>query len=47
MAYGVALLGFGFLLVAAFIAGILVGRKNAKKVEKIVSLSKDPTQVLK
>lgn len=47
MTYVIGLVGFAFLLVAAFIAGILVGRKHAKEVEKVVGLAKDPTSVLK
>lgn len=34
-------------LLAGFVGGVLVGRKNRAKVEQAVALAKDPTSVLK
>lgn len=47
MTYVWAVVAAVSFLVAAFVGGILVGRKNPKKVEKVVGIAKDPMSVVK
>lgn len=42
-----AICGIVLALVAAFVSGVLFGRKNAKKVEMAVSAVQDPKDALK